>query len=496
MNGLSLVEQLSLWVYGLSMRLARPLLRRKLAMRAVAEPGYAHDIEARFGRYSVSPPNGGLEGAAQNNEHPLIWVHAVSLGESRAAAILVEALRQEVPGMRLLLTHGTATGWREGAAIIRSGDRQTWLPWDDPDSVGGFLAHFRPGVGVLMETEVWPALVQACRQHHVPLTLANARLNNRSFQRAQRLAWLSRPAFAGLGAVWAQTEDDRDRLRQVGAHVKAVTGNLKFDARPDADQLSRAARWRTVIGRPVVMLASSREGEEAEFLRCIRAPSLEGKRFDATKKVYPVSASHPRYLIVPRHPQRFDAVADMLRVNGWVPRRRAEWGAELDARLAAAELEEAPVPIGEGCNVEPNPVDSTHACSDGGQDTEVWLGDSLGEMALYYGLSDVALLGGSFEPLGGQNLIEAAACGCPVIMGPHTFNFAEPADAAVAQAAALRVDSMASGVAAAFELVQDRPRRQAMADAAISFGRSRQGAARLTARAVAALLEVSAPTER
>jgi 3-deoxy-D-manno-octulosonic-acid transferase len=423
-------------------------------------------------------------------------VHAVSLGESRAAAILVEALRQEVPGMRLLLTHGTATGWREGAAIIRSGDRQTWLPWDDPDSVGGFLSHFRPRVGILMETEVWPALVRACRQHHVPLTLANARLNNRSFQRAQRLAWLSRPAFAGLGAVWAQTDDDRDRLQQLGARVKAVTGNLKFDARPDADQLSRAARWRTVIRRPVVMLASSREGEEAEFLKRIRASSLDRQGLDAAKEVDPASAPLPLYLIVPRHPQRFDAVADMLRMHGWTPRRRAEWGAELDARLAAAEMEEALAPVGEGGNDGPNRVDSADACSDGGHDTEVWLGDSLGEMALYYSLSDVALLGGSFEPLGGQNLIEAAACGCPVIMGPHTFNFAEPADAAVAHAAALRVANMASGVAAAFELVQDRTRRQTLAEAAISFGRSRQGAARLTARAVASLLEVSAPAVR
>ncbi|HSI53745.1 MAG TPA: 3-deoxy-D-manno-octulosonic acid transferase [Ramlibacter sp.] len=401
----------------------QPFLRRKLRRRGVAEPGYLVAVEERFGRYGGKAEPGA------------IWIHAVSLGETRAAGILVERLRSTKPGVRILLTHGTATGRAEGEKLIREGDVQAWLPWDTPGAVRRFLNHFQPSVGILVETEVWPNLVAECKERGVPLVLANARLSEQSLGKTQRLAWLSRPAYAALSAVYAQTEGDAQRLAQAGATVKGVFGNLKFDATPDISQREQGASWRAGSQAPVVMFASSREGEEAQFFRAVRAE----------KGLPPI-----RWLVVPRHPQRFDEVASLAAQHGFSVSRRSQWAGP------------------------PAPAD-------------VWIGDSVGEMALYYGLSDVALLGGSFEPLGGQNLIEAAACGCPVVMGPHTFNFDEAARLAEESGAALRVGTMQEAVDAARALAADAARHEAAVKAASSFALAHQGAARKTAEAVLAL---------
>ena len=449
----------ALWLYSALTWAAQPLLRRKLRRRAVAEPGYGEHIAERFGHYAPS-----LDSLMPSDSRysadpcaPLVWIHAVSLGETRAAAILLIALRQQLPGMRLLLTHGTATGRAEGAKLLQPGDVQVWQPWDTRAAVARFLQRFRPSVGLLMETELWPNLVAACRAHGVPLALVNARLSEKSQRQAQRLAWLARPAYAALTAVWAQTELDAQRLRHLGAPVQGVLGNLKFDVVPDAAQLAQGRAWRAHSPRPVVLLASSREGEEALWLEnaldlASKQPlSHTGHALAAIK-----SEVHQRqdvqWLIVPRHPQRFDAVAQLLEGAGLRVSRRSQWT-------------HAPAPA------------------------DVWLGDSLGEMALYYGLADVALLGGSFAPLGGQNLIEAAACACPVVLGPHTFNFAEAADLACAAGAAQRVVDMAQGVAAACALAQERASLALARDTAAQFAQAHRGAAQATAAAAAQLLE-------
>lgn len=419
------MSRLLLSFYGLLARAAQPLLRRKLRRRGAAEPGYLEAVDERFGRYAAPAQPGAL------------WIHAVSLGETRAAAILLQALRAREPGLRVLLTHGTATGRAEGAKLLRPGDAQAWLPWDTPQAVAAFLAHFRPSAGVLLETEVWPALVDGCRAAGVPLALVNARLSDKSLRQAQRLAWLSRPAYAGLDLVLAQTEADAQRLRAAGARVAAVTGNLKFDALPDAVQLAQGRAWRAALGRPVLLLASSREGEEAALLQRLAAD--------------PRLREGVQWLLVPRHPQRFDAVAQLARDAGLAPLRRSAWPAD------------APPPA------------------------PLWLGDSLGEMALYYGLADVALLGGSWEPLGGQNLIEAAACGCPVVMGPHTFNFAEAAQQAQEAGAALRAPDLDAGLQAALALVRAPERHAAAVAAGEAFAQAHRGAAARTAAQVLAL---------
>ena len=441
-------------LYSLATWLAQPLLRRKLRRRGVAEPGYLQAVDERFGRYLVARPD--ADAAAGR---PLVWLHAVSLGETRAAAILLAALRQRCPGLRLLLTHGTATGRAEGARLLRSGDVQVWQPWDTPGAVRRFLAHFQPDVGVLMETEVWPNLIHAAAAHRVPLALANARLSDQSLRGARRAGWLLRPAYRALAAAWAQTEADAVRLGAIGAAPVAVLGNLKFDAEPAPELLARGQAWRAAAARPVAMLASSREGEEVDFLKQIQPLIVAGKAPAAIKNeaasAPPAPGHRPvQWLIVPRHPQRFDEVAALVRAAGLSLSRRSAWDG-------------APAPA------------------------DVWLGDSLGEMAAYYALADVALLGGSFAPLGGQNLIEAAACGCPVLMGPHTFNFAQAAELAQAAGAAQRVADEAAGVDAARALLADDARRQAMRHAAQGFAQAHRGAAARTAAAVLALLGAS-----
>ena len=355
--------------------------------------------------------------------------------------------------MRLLLTHGTATGRAEGEKLLLPGDVQVWQPWDTPGAVARFLRTFRPAVGILMETEVWPNLVAGCQQRGVPLVLANARFNAKSLRKAQRLAALARPAYGGLTAAWAQTEDDATRLRAIGAPVRGVFGNLKFDVVPDARQIAQGRAWHAHTGRPVVLLASSREGEEAMWLENFKpkqAPALDGQAQVAINNI----ANDVQWLIVPRHPQRFDEVQQLLQRAGLTVSRRSHWAAEPEA-------------------------------------ADVWLGDSLGEMALYYGLADVALLGGSFAPLGGQNLIEAAACGCPVVLGPHTFNFAEAAELACAAGAAQRVPDLAAGMALAAHLATDAPEQAAASERASRFATAHRGAARATAQAVQAVLQAA-----
>ena len=436
------------WLYSCLLWLAQPLLRRKLARRGLQEPGYLEDVEARFGHYA---------GPACQASDGLVWIHAVSLGETRTAAVLIQRLRAQRPGVRLLLTHGTATGRAEGQKLMREGDLQTWQPWDTPSAVQRFLAHFQPRIGLLMETEIWPNLVAVCRQQGVPLVLANARMSEKSQRQAQRLAWLSRPAFGALTAVWAQTGADAERLTQLGAPRPQVFGNLKFDVQPNPAQVERGRQWRSRSGRPVVLFASSREGEEALLLQALqsfRALAL----MDAAQSAMNSGASEVQWLIVPRHPQRFEDVATLIEAAGFRVARRSHW---VDGPPLAGTCDAA----------------------------TIWLGDSLGEMALYYGLADVALLGGSFEPLGGQNLIEAAACGCPVLMGPHTFNFAEAAELAQRAGAARRVDTLAQAVTLAQQLVQDPAAHAAMVQAASGFASAHGGGVDQTTRAVAALLD-------
>ena len=406
------------------LRLLLPLIFVRLWWRGRREPGYRLAWRERLGFGVTSTPGA-------------VWLHAVSLGETRAASALIDALRARVPGMRILLTHGTATGREAGQALLRAGDHQCWLPYDTPGATRRFLQRHRPAVGVLMETEVWPNLLLQAHGRGVPMVLANARLSERSARKGERLSALIAPAARTLDLVLAQTRDDAARLSAAGAREVEVSGNLKFDMAPDATLIARGRRWRAALQRPVVMMASSREGEEPPLLQAWLAQP----------------PPRPLLLLVPRHPQRFDTVAQIVRDAQLDLQRRSQWT-------------DAPPP--------------------GADAADVWLGDSLGEMPLYYAASDVALLGGSFAPLGGQNLIEAAACACPVVMGPHTFNFEQAADHAVTERAALRVADIDEGVVRAIELTRDALHAQ-WAERAAAFAQMHKGAAHRMAERIVRL---------
>jgi 3-deoxy-D-manno-octulosonic-acid transferase len=428
------MSKLVLSLYSAVMWCAQPFLRLKLARRGRAEPGYLVNTEERFGRYELT--------AAQNPaQKQFVWIHAVSLGETRAAAVLIAALRERLPDMKLLLTNGTATGRAEGQKILKEGDVQVWQAWDSAASTERFVQHFQPRIGIMMETELWPNMAATSAKHGVPLVIANARMSEKTYLQTKKFEALARPAYQSIAAVWPQSAADADRFTKLGAPVTGVFGNLKFDAQVDVEQLARGKNWRSNMSKPVVMFASSRQGEELQLLQCLQH-FLQKTDVDV------------QWLIVPRHPQRFEAVAALISQHGFKVSKRADW---LDQPEAS-------------------------------QVNTIWLGNSLGEMALYYGMSDVALLGGSFEALGGQNLIEAAACGCPVVMGPSVFNFSEAAALSIQSGAALAVNSMPEAVDVAANLSSDASSQGIASKAALQFAASHQGAAEKTAAAVVSLI--------
>ena len=404
--------------YTLLWFVALPCLPLRLWWRGRREPGYRIRIGERFGRYAADapPPRAGV-----------LWIHAVSLGETRAAAPLIAHLARELPDALILLTHMTATGREAGHALY--GDRviQCWLPYDVPFAIRAFLARFAPRTGLLMETEVWPNLTDACAKARVPLFLINARLSERSLRGYRKVASLTQPMFASLAGVAAQTAEDAARLTVAGAPSVTVTGNLKFDAEIGAAalDLGRELRQRFGATRPVWLAASTRDGEEALVLDAVARGALPAQTLT---------------LIVPRHPQRFAAVADLFASRG-IPFVRRSANTDVPA------------------------------------DVNVVLGDSLGELPSYCAAADVAFVGGSLLPLGGQNLIEAIAVGTPTIVGPHTFNFAEATTQAVAAQAAVRVADADALIAEVAALLGDSARRARMREAALAFHAAHRGAA-------------------
>lgn len=402
-------------LYDVLWYLALPWLPLRLWWRGRREPGYREKVGERFGRY-----------ASASQHRNVVWIHAVSLGETRAAAPLVERVLREMPDAVVLLTHMTATGRAAGAALAQDRVVQAWLPYDVPFAVRAFLAYWKPRLGLLMETEVWPNLVAACARDGVPLFLVNARLSERSLRGYRRFAGLTQPMFAALAGVAAQTDGDARRLGEAGAGDVAVTGNLKFDVRAGEDVVARGRMLRDLFGaqRAIWIAASTRESEEAMILDALARRPLP---------------AHVLTLIVPRHPQRFDEVAALLEAR------------KLPFVRRSADAPAAP-------------------------DTRYVLGDSLGELLAYYAAVDVAFVGGSLAPLGGQNLIEPIAVGTPTLIGPHTFNFAEAAAQAVDAQAALRVADADALIVEVDRLLLDPAQRARMREAALAFHAAHGGA--------------------
>ena len=422
-------------LYSVAWWLALPIVLTRLWWRGRHEPGYRQHVGERFalGLPRTSPK--------LNSNAPVIWLHAVSVGETRAAEPLIASLLTTYPRHRILLTHMTPTGRATGAALFaRHGARlqQAYLPYDLPSMARRFLVHHAPQICLLMETEIWPNLMAACAAQQISVVLINARLSARSLHKAQRLGSLMHTAARQLNCVGAQTEADAQRIRSLGVDDVQVTGSIKFDVTPDSDMLALGQQLRQQIGqRPVLLCASTRDGEEALILDALVASNVPPSTL---------------LIIVPRHPQRFDTVAALVTSRGLSLQRRSTLGAAM-------------------------------------VDADVLLGDSMGEMFGYCAASDLVAIGGSLLPLGGQNPIEACAVGKPVLFGPHTFNFAAVSDDAVAAGAALRVDDADALLRDAGALLRDDALRLAMGASAHRFAQQHRGA---TARTIALLAPILA----
>lgn len=400
-------------LYTLVLWLLLPYIFFHLLWRARKQPEYLRHIAERFGFYNA------------HSSKPVLWLHTVSVGETRAAASLVQRLRESYPDHQLLLTHTTPTGRAASEQLYGDDVLRVYLPYDYPFAVQRFLSQFRPCIGILLETEIWFNLIHTCHAEEIPMLLLNARLSEKSARGYARVARLTRAALSELAAIAAQSNDDATRLMALGAGNVPVMGNLKFDIEPPPVmlQLGRQLRSQFGEGRKIFLAASTRTGEEALLL-------------DALARI-----NIPQLLtvIVPRHPQRFDEVAALLMQHGIRFSRRSE------------NLPIAP-------------------------DTQAVLGDSMGEMFAYFAACDLAFIGGSLLPFGGQNLIEACAAGKPVVIGPHTYNFAQASQLAVASGAAVRVDD-ALGLAQTLQELFSHPDQMAEIGAAgMRFVNANRGA--------------------
>lgn len=419
----------------------------RLWWRGRKDPGYRQAIAERFG-------------FSQGIRPGAIWVHAVSVGETRAAQPLIEAYLQE--GKSILLTCMTPNGRRTGAAIFAEAiaqDRlqQVYLPYDLCWSVERFLKVAKPEMGLFMETEAWPTIVFRAAEIKLPVYLINARLSERSARRVARFGNAGRSLFQAFAGILAQTELDAERYRALGVTHCEVVGNLKFDVVLNPVLVEHGLAWHVHLeknNRLMVCAASTREGEEAIILEAWQALLKIHAEELASR------STQPLLCIVPRHPERFAEVAELIRALGLTVLHRSE------INLDAAGLHKL--------------ADPTAAV--------VVLGDSMGEMPLYYSASDLVVMGGSLMPLGGQNLIEACAAGCPVLLGEHTFNFQQASQDAIDCGAAIRVDgsgSVSSALAAVMNhILQDQQQRQAMREAALRYAADYRGA---TTRIMAAL---------
>ena len=427
-------------VYQLLWHLLLPFAFIRLAWRTRHSSEYLNHFSERLGfAYGKSITQGS------------IWIHAVSVGETRAAQPLIDAYLGR--GETILLTHMTLNGRRTGATLfakaIAAGQlRQVYLPYDLCWAVANFIRAFKPKFGLFMETEAWPTIVFYCAEIGLPLFLVNARLSERSARRVNRFGKAGRSLFQAFAGILAQTEFDAERYRSLGVKKVEIIGNLKFDVPLDPLLVQQGKSWKQELHggqRLMVCAASTRDGEEAIILKAWK-DLLLSNTFEIA----------PLLCLVPRHPERFAEVANQIQDAGLKFRRRTEW--------------------------IQTPKDEV--------DVDVILGDSMGEMPMYYSAADLVVMGGSLLPFGGQNLIEACAAGCPVLLGEHTYNFQQAALDAIEMGAAKRIkgELLLSEPVALMdtlkELLLNTAELEKMSSAAKTYSIEHQGA---TKRILAAL---------
>jgi 3-deoxy-D-manno-octulosonic-acid transferase len=406
-----------------------PLVTLYLLKRSRKQPDYKKHWDERYGLAQYPAPR---------PQRKRIWIHAVSVGETRAALPLIKAILKRWPQTDILLTSMTPTGRDVAKSFMAEyGPRidVCYLPYDLPAAMRKFIRQVRPELCLLMETEVWPNLTYQTAKAGVPTVLVNGRLSEKSLRQTLRLRSLLGPAMERLTLCLAQSEEDAERFSRAGCKKIAVTGNLKFDFTPNFAQIETARALKKGAARPVVLLASSRDGEEEAFLDAL-------KDFDWKLKAKPL------LLIVPRHPQRFKQVEALLRDRGLKVALRSE------TRNWREVLQE-------------NSADTL-------------LGDSMGEMSFYYSLADVTIMGGSFGPYGSQSMIEPCAIGMPVIVGPSIFNFKDAVEEGEKAGAVLRARDFAEALAESGRLLSDRALCQEQTQNALLYAEKKRGATERT----------------
>jgi len=405
-------------LYSILFTLSMPLVLMRLLYRAVRAPAYARRWSERFA----------LGGDVRRDG---IWVHAVSVGESIAAAPMVRELMRRHPELPVTITCMTPTGSEQIRKLFGGQVGHAYLPYDLPWLQRRLLSKLQPRIGIIMETELWPNLVAECQRAKVPLVLANARLSERSAKGYQRVRLLVRPMFVALDWVAVQSRAEALRFGSLGVSKEAitVTGSIKFDFCPPAELLSQAASMRRSWGeRPVWIAASTHAGEDEQVLRAHQR--LLQQLPDAL------------LILVPRHPERFDSVAKLVADTGMGQVRRSQ-------------------------NGTPTAAD------------QILLGDTMGELVLLYACADVAFVGGSLVPNGGHNYLEPAALGLPVLSGPHRFNFTEISDL-LQGAGALQLVSDAEALAERVAALLHSPaQRQHAGNAGKAVVEANQGALEL-----------------
>ena len=407
-------------LYTLLFYIALPLILIRLIWRGIRSPSYWQRWPERFGH-----------GAVLSDKVPVIWIHAVSVGEVEATRPLVQKLFSEFPDHQLLITTMTPTGSAHVKRLYGDSVTHCYLPYDVSFAVQRFLKRTHPQFGIIMETELWPLMLLTCQQLNIPLVLANARMSERSAKGYARLAGFTKTILKSLHFIAAQSENDRQRFKQLGADKKNIhaIGNLKYEISLASGLIEQATAMRSIWGshRPIWVAASTHEGEEIAIL-------------NATRQVR-AACSELLLIIVPRHPERFDKVTALSQKSGFKTLRRSE---------------HRPCPL----------------------DVQVMVVDTMGELPLFYAASDVAFVGGSLVPVGGHNILEPAALGRPIITGPHYFNFNEITQQFLDADAAIQIDNTETLADTVIQLLQDPLKRSNMGEAALKIMANSQGASK------------------
>ena len=387
------------WLYTGLLYLILPLALLRLYWRGRQDTGHRQRWRERLGIIPTRPAGG-------------LWVHAVSVGETRAALPLIRALRNRYPDLPLLVTTTTLTGSRQVHEALGEQVQHVYAPYDLPGAVARFLHQTRPRLAVIMETELWPNLLHQCAVAGIPTLIANARLSERSARGYGRIGWLTAAMLRDITLIAAQAEADAERFRALGASRVEVTGNLKYDLTLPDDLPEQGRRLRRELlgeNRPVWIAASTHAGEDEQILDAFA--QLRARWPDLL------------LLLVPRHPERFDGVAALCQQRGFRVVRRSE----------------------------------QRPCT---PETAIFLGDSMGELLRFYAAADLAFVGGSLVPTGGHNVLEPALLGLPVLFGPHMFNFTEAGERLLEANAAWPVADAVELVAQADRLLSDPTLRQ------------------------------------